>query len=417
MKKVFTVYICVLALCILLPQARAQHVFYGLSPYFTFDTEKAEIFYGYSGSFVFNTNYADHIIAYSDPFVFNTHTAIEEIIGYSDVFTFNTTADQEPLIGYSPMFTFNTTPGEDPIVAFSGMFSFNTSPKQIITGYSDPFLFDTEPEDLEIVGYSDMFVFNTTPAETVIGHSEMFVFDTRPEEYEVVVEIVPENAGTVEGAGIYAAGDEVTLEASPNEGYAFVNWTDDAGEEVWDEKLYVFVMPDEDLILTANFELIDYVVTVAVDPENAGTVTGDGTYNMGDEVTLEATPNEGYAFDHWADEADNALTDDPVYTFIMPQNNVLLTAYFQEDVGVYDIVTQNITIYPNPARTKLFVSSEHKMNSVRLIDLHGSIIKEQKQVEELTVSFDVSSLNTAVYFIQVDVLGTKVIKRVQIINK
>lgn len=58
--------------------------------------------------------------------------------------------------------------------------------------------------------------------------------------------------GTVTGAGIYTQGETCTLTAMANEGYAFVNWTEN-GEEVSAEATYSFVVTAErDLV--ANFE-------------------------------------------------------------------------------------------------------------------------------------------------------------------
>ncbi len=43
----------------------------------------------------------------------------------------------------------------------------------------------------------------------------------------------------------------------------------------------------------------DFRVRVTVAPEKGGTVTGAGSYNYGEEVTLTAIPNEGYVFVKW----------------------------------------------------------------------------------------------------------------------
>ena len=65
------------------------------------------------------------------------------------------------------------------------------------------------------------------------------------------VNVTAEN-GTVEGAGTYEHGDEVTLTATPAEGYEFVNWT--AGETVVStENPYTFTVA-EDVNLVANFK-------------------------------------------------------------------------------------------------------------------------------------------------------------------
>ena len=62
----------------------------------------------------------------------------------------------------------------------------------------------------------------------------------------------PEGAGILSGAGYYETGFELTVSAMPNEGYDFINWTED-GNEVSTSQDYTFTV-SEDRTLTANFE-------------------------------------------------------------------------------------------------------------------------------------------------------------------
>ncbi len=68
-----------------------------------------------------------------------------------------------------------------------------------------------------------------------------------------------------------------------------------------------------------------YTVTLSVNDEAMGTVTGAGTYEEGAEVTLEATANEGYKFVKWSDEE----TENP--RTITVNADVMLTAIFAAD--------------------------------------------------------------------------------------
>lgn len=49
-----------------------------------------------------------------------------------------------------------------------------------------------------------------------------------------------------------------------------------------------------------------YTITLSVDPEGGGTVTGGGEYKEGSQATVTATPNEGYRFVHWIDGGGQA---------------------------------------------------------------------------------------------------------------
>ena len=77
----------------------------------------------------------------------------------------------------------------------------------------------------------------------------------------------PLEGGLVSGGGIYEAGDECTITATANEGYVFVNWTEN-GEAVSEESAYTFIVT-EDRDLVANFlSLIPPTVNQTINLEN-----------------------------------------------------------------------------------------------------------------------------------------------------
>lgn len=45
-----------------------------------------------------------------------------------------------------------------------------------------------------------------------------------------------------------------------------------------------------------------YTVTLALYPNEGGTVTGGGTYQEGEQVTIGATASENYRFVHWVED-------------------------------------------------------------------------------------------------------------------
>ena len=91
-------------------------------------------------------------------------------------------------------------------------------------------------------------------------------------------------------------GDEVTLTATANAGYKFKEWkVVSGGVTVVDNK---FAVGTADVTVKAIFEAIDYTVTVTTDGNGTASATKT-TGNIGDEVTLTATPNEGYKFKEW----------------------------------------------------------------------------------------------------------------------
>jgi len=73
-----------------------------------------------------------------------------------------------------------------------------------------------------------------------------------------------------------------------------------------------------------------YVLTLSVNPSQAGTTTGAGQYTEGVNVPITATANEGWQFVNWTDEATNVVSNQASFTFTMPAANTTLTANFEE---------------------------------------------------------------------------------------
>ena len=67
----------------------------------------------------------------------------------------------------------------------------------------------------------------------------------------MAVTIVPSAGGTVSGDGTYNSGDLVNMAATPNSGYAFVNWTENDIEITTDASFSFNIDTDRDLV--ANF--------------------------------------------------------------------------------------------------------------------------------------------------------------------
>ena len=101
---------------------------------------------------------------------------------------------------------------------------------------------------------------------------------------------------------------QVTLTATPQEGYSFVNWTVN-GEEVSKDATYTATIT-ADTEFKANF--ISYKITVIA--SEGGTATASKTQvGHNAQVTLTATPQEGYSFVNWTVNGEE-VSKDAIYT-------------------------------------------------------------------------------------------------------
>ena len=84
--------------------------------------------------------------------------------------------------------------------------------------------------------------------------------------------------------------------------------------------------------LYAYWIINQYNVTTTVSLNGGGQVTGGGTYNHGDSVTITATPNAGYMLDYWLVNGEIVPTQGITYKFTITQN-MDITAYFKSSLA------------------------------------------------------------------------------------
>lgn len=132
--------------------------------------------------------------------------------------------------------------------------------------------------------------------------------------YNVTVQANMQGAGILTGAGRYSAASSSTtiiLEATANKGYEFLYWESDKDGSIIEDNPLVVMENNrltEDLSFTAHFATKKYNVSLMTEPEGVGRLSGAGSYDFREWVTIEAYPNEGYDFVAWI-RLDNASTD------------------------------------------------------------------------------------------------------------
>ena len=92
---------------------------------------------------------------------------------------------------------------------------------------------------------------NTNTCTVPAPESQIIMKEAR---YTVTVVADPAEMGTVTEGGEYKAGEKVTLTATANDGYRFVNWTK-GGVEVSTDASFEYTVPAENVTITAHFEL------------------------------------------------------------------------------------------------------------------------------------------------------------------
>ena len=131
--------------------------------------------------------------------------------------------------------------------------------------------------------------------------------------------------------GPYDYGTVVSLTATPDANYHFVNWTGDVGTIGDVNASNTTINMTGDYSVTANFAI--NTCTLTIDSSDGGNVTvpGEGEfgpYDYGTVVTITATPDAGSYFVNWTGNTGTIADPNAATTTITMNDNYFITANF-----------------------------------------------------------------------------------------
>lgn len=195
------------------------------------------------------------------------------------------------------------------------------------------YVFTNWTEGAAIVSSTASYTFTASADRTLVAN-----FQPAP-TFSISTSVAPAG-GTTSGDGNFASGASVTVTATPDAGYTFVNWTEN-GAQVSAAASYTFNAA-ADRVLVANFVLNGgalRTIATSASPTAGGVTTGAGTYADGSSATVIATANAGYKFSKWK-EGSSTVSTSPSYTFTVAANRTLVASFSQSFV---------VTCTSNPA--------------------------------------------------------------------
>ncbi len=179
------------------------------------------------------------------------------------------------------------------------------------------------------------------PVETLFVDHNQQVTATFVDTFILTVDIVGQGDVLVNGSSYvdpltFTGGDNVTLEAVPDQYWELEEWTGDLTGDALNETVLIDANKD----ITAVFSEIEY--TVEIDIEGEGAVWLDGvpytapvTIVAGETIQLEAIPDQYNSFDVWEGDLTGAQLTENLYV----DSNKLITANFKRDT---EVLTVNI---------------------------------------------------------------------------
>lgn len=141
-----------------------------------------------------------------------------------------------------------------------------------------------------------------------------------------------------------------------------------------------------------------YTLTLLVNDENMGYTIGGGVHADDELVSFEATPYNGFIFDHWNDN----VTTNP--REIMLTCDTTFTAYFEIEDGVEDYTTEKILVYGHHGN---IIANFDTPMPVWVYDMSGKLLV--RRPADGSTSFSIP-MSTGVYLVKAgDVYVKKVV--------
>ena len=213
------------------------------------------------------------------------------------------------------------------------------------------------------------------------------------------VTLTKEGEGTITATGaddlkVVPYGTELTIVATPAEGYELISLT--AGEEdiLATKKLVV----TDNVTVKATFDEATFAVSLKKEGEGTISATGASDLNAvayGTELTINATPAMGYELTALTANGTDILTTKKVVI----KGATEVKATFVDHTGVETTVTQQTQLYPNPATDYVIVEDVAPASEVTLHSMTGERLYAGRTDDRGTLQIDLTPYADGVYLV------------------
>jgi hypothetical protein len=222
---------------------------------------------------------------------------------------------------------------------------------------------------------------------------EPFVFSFKSYQYNVSVDVLPEIGGTISGGGIYKHGDEVSVVANPNDGYIFLNWTENDSVVSEDTDYKFVIISDRNII--ANFEKIE-------EPEEPGDDPDEPTESVEEYVVRR--DGEIVATQTETSFSENVIDGIVTYTVVAKNGNhysapdfIVVNSNVESGENIVKIEDNKVSLYPNPTSGMLYIKLDNAFDAV-VYNYQGQVVMREYNNDG---QIDLSHLSTGIYFVEI----------------
>ena len=323
-------------------------------------------------------------------YVFANWTENGNVVSTSASYTFTVNGSRSLVANFTQQ-TYTITATADPTIGgtVTGGGTFNYGQSCTLTATPAPgYIFVNWTKNGQQVSTTSNYTFNVTESATFVAHFQV-------QNFTISVSCNPANAGTVSGGGNYNYGASCTVTATPHQRFVFESWTEN-GNVVSTEQSYTFIVTTN-RTLVANFGMPLIEITASVNPTEAASVSGGGTYEYGATVTLTLNRNEDWGFQNWTEDGE-VVSEEITYTFVATANRNLVANFLYTE-GIGEQGSHSLVLYPNPVNDKLTIKADDSLGIVEIYDLMGALVYSQKNCGN-KLEINTTDLKSGIYFVR-----------------
>ncbi|CAL2093767.1 putative repeat protein (TIGR02543 family)/predicted secreted protein (Por secretion system target) [Tenacibaculum sp. 190524A05c] len=224
--------------------------------------------------------------------------------------------------------------------------SVSTNPNPVGGTYDDGTsvqLTATPASGYQFDGWSGDVTGTSNPVSITMDADKTVTAAFSPIQRTLTVNVTGNGSVTPVSGTTFNDGDTATLTATPDAGWEFVGWSNDASGSTNP----LTITMDADKVVTATFARIQRTLTINITGNGTVTPPNGSIYNDGTVATVTATPASGYQFDGWSGDATG--TTNPL-TITMDADKTV-TAIFSPIQRTLTINATNGSVSTNPNPT------------------------------------------------------------------
>ncbi len=199
----------------------------------------------------------------------------------------------------------------------------------------------------------------------------------------------------------YSASEEMIIAPYSSKEIDITFYSNQTGEF---EANLTFSTNDEnnpELVLNLEANIKVYELSVVIDPPEAGSVSGDGFFEAGNNANLTAQANNDFIFKNWS--LDGLIISTlSSYEFLMPDEDITITAQFETSTAVpVHTHKSQLSIYPNPVKNNLHIKSGAEIVSISISDVSGKLVYEKNPVSTMQTSIPANHFQEGILIVKI----------------